>query len=354
MHSPVRKQQIPWLMAAARIALGPIIVLGQGRHWSSTTLVALILTGLLSDIFDGILARRWHCDTPAGSLFDSMADTVFYAGVAIALWIGHPHLWQTNARLLAALIALEATRFAFDFAKFRKPASYHSYIAKTWGLLIAVAVIAEFATNRANTLISASLLFGIVCDLEGLAMSFILPAWRSEVKTLRAAWHLRRQILTENPAAPHSHTSLGATTILIAVLTLTLTIPAFAVEGKQVAYVGGTLPALSNGTLGELDTTSPANLVFKTSTPGAPTEFAIPYANIRSVRYTTPVAHHLGVLPAIAVGLVRHRERKHLLALSYTDKSSTIQSILFEVSKDQSQSLLQILRARSCPFTFEQ
>ena len=212
MPTQFQKEQLPRCITAARAALGPLIVVGQAFHWSAATLVALILTGLLTDIFDGILARRWHCDTPAGSLFDSMADTVFYAGVALALWIAHPELFRSNWPLLATLAALEAARFAFDFAKFGKPASYHSYCAKAWGLLLASALIAEFATGRASTLITAAIAWGILCDLEGLAMSLILPAWLNEVKTLRTALNLRRLLLstTLSPALASPATEASA------------------------------------------------------------------------------------------------------------------------------------------------
>jgi phosphatidylglycerophosphate synthase len=197
MQITLRKKNIPWLLAATRALLGPIVILGQLSHWSGLTLATLIVAALLSDIFDGILARRWHCDTPAVRLFDSMADTVFYLGVAVALWLRNPQLWRTHWVLLAAVLALEALRFLFEIAKFGKPASYHSYLAKTWGLVLAIAVVAEFATNHATPLIAAALLLGIVCNLEGLAMSLVLPDWMNDVMTLRAAWRLRPTMLTQ-------------------------------------------------------------------------------------------------------------------------------------------------------------
>jgi CDP-diacylglycerol--glycerol-3-phosphate 3-phosphatidyltransferase len=197
-----RKQQIPWAMAAGRALLGPILIAGQVCNWSGVALASLVATALLSDIFDGILARRWHCDTPAVRLFDSMADTAFYLCVAIALWIGQPQMCRANIAFMAMLLTLEAARFALDFAKFGKPASYHSYLAKTWGLVMAVAVIAVLASSRANMLIPAALILGIACNLEGLTMSLLLPAWRKDVKTLRAALILRHQIWCRPTGGP--------------------------------------------------------------------------------------------------------------------------------------------------------
>jgi len=191
MEQMIRKEQLPWLMAGTRGALGPLMVAGQASGWNGVAMAAMIVAALLSDIFDGVLARRWKCDTAAMRLFDSMADTVFYLGVAAALWMGHRDVLHGHAWLLGGLLSLEAARFAFDFAKFGKPASYHSYLAKTWGLVMAIAVTASFANGRGGWLIAVALVLGIACNVEGLAMSVVLPMWCKDVKTLSAALRIR-------------------------------------------------------------------------------------------------------------------------------------------------------------------
>ena len=196
------RQIIPWWMAAARTALGPVILIGERCNWSGCGLAALVITALASDIFDGVLARRWKCDTAGLRLFDSMADTVFYLFVALALWTGPSAALRENAPLLLALLGLEATRYVVDLAKFGKPASYHSYLAKSWGLVMAVGVIAAFATSGGGLLIRASLLLGLLCNAEGLAMSFILPRWTRDVKSIAAALGLRHAQLHESARAP--------------------------------------------------------------------------------------------------------------------------------------------------------
>ena len=101
MRIKIGKERIPWAMAAGRALLGPALIAGERCGWNSLMLAWLVVAALASDIFDGVLARRWRCDTAGVRLFDSMADTVFYVCVAIALWIGHPHLLRANAGLLA-------------------------------------------------------------------------------------------------------------------------------------------------------------------------------------------------------------------------------------------------------------
>lgn len=189
------RQIIPWCMASARMALGPVVLIGERCNWSGSGLAALVLTALLSDIYDGVLARRWKTDTARLRLFDSMADTVFYVFVAVALWLGSSPALRANLPLLVALLGFEAARYMVDFAKFGKPASYHSYLAKTWGLVMAFGVVVAFATAGGVVLIAVSLGLGLLCNAEGLAMSLILPRWTRDVNGIGAAVRLRQAFL---------------------------------------------------------------------------------------------------------------------------------------------------------------
>lgn len=188
-------QSIPWLLILLRILGCPLILLAAHLRWAGPVLAFIVLAALLSDICDGILARRWLCETSTLRVTDSIADTIFYLGVVGALWITDAQLLLGNWCLFAGLFALEATRYLFDLWKFRRTASYHSYLAKAWGLVIAIAVIAFFSSNRLRALIWVALILGIAVNLEGLAMSLILPRWQNDVKTLADAVRLRRRIL---------------------------------------------------------------------------------------------------------------------------------------------------------------
>ena len=155
---------------------------------------AVIVVGFLSDVYDGILARRWGTESARLRVADSAADTVFYLGVLVAVVLRHWPVLRDRLGLLVALLLLEGFRLAFDWAKFRRMASYHSYVSKVWGILLAVTAIALLCFDRAFWLVSVALAWGIVCDLEGLAMSALLPEWTHDVKTLSRALKLRKQM----------------------------------------------------------------------------------------------------------------------------------------------------------------
>lgn len=119
--------------------------------------------------------------------------------------------------------------------------------------------------------------------------------------------------------------------------------PVLAVDDGDVSYVGGTAENLKEGSPGKLDVRSQTELIFLSSS----VRLVIPYAGIDSYEQSQPVARHLGVLPAIAVSLVKKRQRKHFLRIAYHDESKTPQVAIFEVPKRMPPTLLAILQQRA-------
>jgi len=123
---------------------------------------------------------------------------------------------------------------------------------------------------------------------------------------------------------------------------LALALPLAAVEDGQVMYAGGTAAALRAGVIGRLDTTPETALIFEYSG----TKLPIPYADIQSFAYSTEVTRHLGVLPAIGVGLVKMRRHRHYFRISYRGTDNVPQVAVFEVPKHMPRTLQAVLEAR--------
>lgn len=126
-------------------------------------------------------------------------------------------------------------------------------------------------------------------------------------------------------------------------LLLALALPVLAVDDGQVMYAGGTVPALAAGVVGRLDTTSEVALTFEYSG----TKLLIPYSAIESFEYSTDVTRHLGVMPAIAVGLVKMRRHSHYFRISYRGPDNVSQVVVFEVPKHMPRTLQAVLGARA-------
>jgi hypothetical protein len=132
-------------------------------------------------------------------------------------------------------------------------------------------------------------------------------------------------------------------------LLLMLSLPATAADESQVTYQGGTDSKVKEGAAGTLDLSSPTTLEFKSASDSIP----IPYASIRAYQYSRELARHLGVIPAVATGLVRKRQRRHLFRITYQDENQVTQVAVFEVPKQMPRTLLAVLEARAPKATRE-
>jgi phosphatidylglycerophosphate synthase len=190
------RKAIPWSLVVFRFLLGPALVLAARRpSVAGPWLGALVVAGFFSDVYDGVLARRWNTASSALRTADSAVDILFYLGVLAAVVQRHGLEIRERLWLLAAVIALELLNSLCGFIKFRRMPSYHSYAAKLWGFLLAASAITLLSLNRGQWLITLALVWGIVCELEGLAMTALLPQWTHDVKTLARAVAVRRKIL---------------------------------------------------------------------------------------------------------------------------------------------------------------
>ena len=114
----------------------------------------------------------------------------------VAIWAGLPGVWAIHRTGIFVLLAMEAANQGLATVKFGKPPSYHSYLAKTWGLVLAAATVSVFATGHGGWLMWAGIALSIVCNAEGMVMTLLLPMWRRDVKTVSAALRLVTQIET--------------------------------------------------------------------------------------------------------------------------------------------------------------
>lgn len=183
--------RLPLALTALRALLAPVVV-ALALWWpSAAAFGACLVTAFLSDVFDGVIARRLGIATPTLRRLDSVADTLFYVAAAFSAWHLYPQVIRDHAMALAALVALELGRYAFDWAKFRREASYHMWSSKLWGLVLFAAFFALLALAYTGPWMGAPLYVGIAADVEGLAISWVLPRWQADVPSIVHALRVR-------------------------------------------------------------------------------------------------------------------------------------------------------------------
>jgi CDP-diacylglycerol--glycerol-3-phosphate 3-phosphatidyltransferase len=182
---------IPRLLTWCRIALGPVVIL-LAAFWPHPVAFAVCLAvAFLSDVFDGVLARRLGIATAGLRRLDSIADSIFYLSALSAVWALYPDVIARNRLPLSVLLLLECSRYAYDWWKFRREASYHTWSSKVWGLALFCGFASILVFGNDSAFVTAAVIVGIIADLEGLLISFALRSWRHDVPTIFHALKVR-------------------------------------------------------------------------------------------------------------------------------------------------------------------
>jgi phosphatidylglycerophosphate synthase len=183
--------KIPLALTALRAFLGPLVLL-LAVVWPNQIAFGICLTiAFLSDIFDGIIARRLNIATEGLRRIDSIADSIFYIGAAGAAWILHPQAILDRIHPILTLLALEILRYVIDYYKYRRETSYHMWSSKLWGIFLFVGFMSLLAFNAEGLIVTLFIYIGIVADIEGLAISLTLKKWTHDVPTIFHALRLR-------------------------------------------------------------------------------------------------------------------------------------------------------------------
>ena len=175
---------IPYALITARLTLGPLILFGAARDWDGGTLVTLLTCGVLSDIFDGMIARRLGAATPALRQADSAADVVFWLFVLAAAQLNTSAIYPRHTILLTVLLISELACQALSLARFRRLPATHSYAAKAWGLMLFVGFALLLSDVSAAPYVALMLFTGVGVNLEILAILALAPTRPVDVPSL--------------------------------------------------------------------------------------------------------------------------------------------------------------------------
>lgn len=181
---------VPVLLVATRVALGAGLVLMVVASWPASWIVALLAAAMLSDVFDGVIARRLEIATERLRVADSCADAWFFLCIGVSCWIAVPHIIRAFALPLLIELALQAGAYVYDLVRYGRIAVFHAYSAKIWGLSLYVASAGLLAFHT-GFLIWVSFGFGMLSCLDAMAIKLILPEWKHDVLSAFHAMRLR-------------------------------------------------------------------------------------------------------------------------------------------------------------------
>jgi phosphatidylglycerophosphate synthase len=185
---------IPKALIYSRLALGILILIFSIFHLQHYSTIAVILfsIGLLTDIFDGIIARQLNISTENLRRLDSSIDQLFFVIVAAATFIECPQFFYANRIKLIILISVEASAYLICYIKFRKEVATHAISSKIWTLFLFAVLIQIMITCNSATLFDFCFYIGIVTRLEIIGIILMLRKWTNDVPSIYHAVLLRQ------------------------------------------------------------------------------------------------------------------------------------------------------------------
>ncbi|MEJ7694162.1 CDP-alcohol phosphatidyltransferase family protein [Daejeonella sp.] len=186
--------KLPIILIYSRLAMGLAIIFLSIYQVSNYRYIAItfLSVGLLTDIFDGIIARRLNISTENLRRLDSTIDQIFFISFAIATYIQCPGFFKANSVQLIILLAFEGLAYVVCFLKFRKEIATHSIGAKFWTLLLFATLVQIILQCQSVILFSICFWVGLVTRLEIIAIISTLKKWTHDVPTFYHALKLRK------------------------------------------------------------------------------------------------------------------------------------------------------------------
>jgi phosphatidylglycerophosphate synthase len=188
------KYKIPLILIYSRILFACIIILLAvfKIDYYRSIIITLIVLGLLSDIFDGIIARKLNISTQKLRRLDSSVDQVFWLAILVSAYIISPVFFKTNLVLIVIVVLLEIACYAISYIKFKKEVATHAIGSKIWTLFLFATLLQVIAVGNSIVLFYICFYLGVITRIEIIFILFILKDWTNDVPTVYHAFLIRK------------------------------------------------------------------------------------------------------------------------------------------------------------------
>ena len=188
-------QKIPWALIwfRALAGLSPWICALFG--WSMWIAAVLIPLALLSDIFDGVIARAQGVATELLRRADGWSDLTFVLSFTAYVIIMR---WEVLAPLfpwIAAVGVYKAIGTAHDFMRYGRGAAFHFWSAKLWALPY-YALLFELVIGREQLwFFWPTIIMGFIAITEEFVAVRLIPVWMHDQPNVVSAVKAYREMV---------------------------------------------------------------------------------------------------------------------------------------------------------------
>ncbi len=181
-----RMKRIPFLLIYSRIVIAILIVIITLLNIENqkSTVVILMIIGVLTDVFDGIIARKTGVATKKIRIWDSNADQFFWVLCIGSIFYSNFQFLKGNYIGIGIVILLEIVAYLSSYFRFKKTIATHSLLAKFWVLTLLVFLIDLMLHGSSGTAFLICLIIGVLSRLEIIAIIFTLKQWTTDISSI--------------------------------------------------------------------------------------------------------------------------------------------------------------------------
>lgn len=180
-----KMNKLPKRLIYLRVIISIILILASLINFkSSLILLCLICIAFLSDVFDGIIARKYNCSNEKLRQMDSRADSFFWLSLCVVLIKFYPEFISHNKLKLFILICSEIGIQVFAYLKYGKSLALHTYSAKLWAMLLFISVLCVIVNYQTQLMFDFAFYWGLVSQMEVFIILLCQKKFLVDVKSL--------------------------------------------------------------------------------------------------------------------------------------------------------------------------
>ncbi len=162
------------------------------KEKSSFIIIILMYLGLISDIFDGIIARKQNISSEKLRRLDSQTDMIFWLSVGCSCYIIFPELIRENLFAIWSILVMEILCYIISFLKFEKETCTHAFLSKIWGLTLLTAFTSLIGFQHVGFPFYLAVIVRFIAHIDVILIILILPKWTHDIPSCYHAYLIRK------------------------------------------------------------------------------------------------------------------------------------------------------------------
>ncbi len=183
------KHKIPFALILLRLLLAPVVVIVAVFYPAHIYLIGIACcVAIVSDVLDGVIARRLGIATEQLRIWDSIIDSVFWLSACWCVWISFPLFVLQYKWLIIVLVSMELLPDIIYLFRFGRMGCAHSYGAKFFSLFIFILFCCLFFANYTGIIFWIATVLGILANTDEILIAILLP---SRICDVPSSYHAR-------------------------------------------------------------------------------------------------------------------------------------------------------------------